>query len=130
MSNTTTSTITGVVQIAISVADLERSLGFYRDVLGLPVWLQPSPTLAFVMAGGVRLMLGVPSSESEPKSEPIFYLGVSDLHAAMATFIERGAPQESAPQRIYRSETSEHWLAFTRDPDGHRIGLMAETPIP
>lgn len=48
-------------QIHVSVTDVERSIAFYRDVLGLPFLFQvPGQPMAFFDCGGVRLYLGVP----------------------------------------------------------------------
>lgn len=50
--------ITGVAQVAITAANLDRALRFYRDALGLPLWLEvPAQRMAFVHAGDVRLYL-------------------------------------------------------------------------
>ena len=46
--------ITDVGQIVINVKDLQRAVGFYRDVLGLPLLFE-IPGAAFFQAGSVRL---------------------------------------------------------------------------
>ena len=53
-----------IAQIHISVTDLERSVAFYRDVLGLThLFTVPGQPMAFFQSGDVRLYLGVPESE-------------------------------------------------------------------
>jgi methylmalonyl-CoA/ethylmalonyl-CoA epimerase len=52
------SSIDGIAQIAISVSDIPRATGFYRDVLGLKFLMSPSPQMAFFDCGGVRVLLG------------------------------------------------------------------------
>ena len=48
-----------VGQIHITVTDLDRSVAFYRDVLGLEhLFTVPGQPMAFFDAGGVRLYLG------------------------------------------------------------------------
>jgi catechol 2,3-dioxygenase-like lactoylglutathione lyase family enzyme len=47
-------------QIAITVCDITKALGFYRDILGLNFLFQPSLNLAFLEAGSVRIMLSTP----------------------------------------------------------------------
>ena len=37
--------------------DLDRAVGFYADVLGLPLLFRVPPGLAFFDCGGIRLML-------------------------------------------------------------------------
>ena len=44
-------------QIAITVSDVGIALPFYRDDLGLPFLFRPALTLAFLMAGKVRIMV-------------------------------------------------------------------------
>jgi catechol-2,3-dioxygenase len=39
--------VTGVSHLSISVSDLHRSLEFYRDVLKLPLLVEPSPGVGF-----------------------------------------------------------------------------------
>ena len=41
----------GIGQLAIPVADLDRALAFYRDVLGLRFLFQAPPGLAFLDCG-------------------------------------------------------------------------------
>jgi len=47
----------GIGQLAIPVADLDRAVSFYRDLLGLRFLFQARAGLAFLECGGVRLML-------------------------------------------------------------------------
>ena len=48
-------------QIHISVADVTRSVAFYRDVLGMTLLFEvPGRPMAFFDCGGVRLYLGTP----------------------------------------------------------------------
>ena len=71
-------------QIALSVADVERSTAFYRDVLGLPLLFTAPPGLAFLDAGGVRLMLSPPEGGmvTTGGSGIVLYLRVPDIGAA------------------------------------------------
>jgi catechol 2,3-dioxygenase-like lactoylglutathione lyase family enzyme len=52
--------IAGIRQIAITVSDVDAALGFYRDLLGLTFLFRAGPGLAFLDAGGIRLMLSTP----------------------------------------------------------------------
>jgi methylmalonyl-CoA/ethylmalonyl-CoA epimerase len=119
--------ITAVQQIAYSVSDLGRAVAFYRDTLGLHFLFEAPPALAFFDCGGVRLMLSAQPGESAA-SHPIVYFGVPDIRAAVETLRERGAPVEGEPHRVARLGAVDLWLAFTRDPDGHVVGLMSEQP--
>ena len=49
----------GIGQLHITVSDLETSVAFYRDVLGLPhLFTVEGQPMAFFQAGAVRLYLG------------------------------------------------------------------------
>ena len=52
-----------VAQIHVSVSDIDASVAFYRDVLGIPLLLQVTgQPMAFFASGDVRLYLGVPET--------------------------------------------------------------------
>jgi len=113
-------------QIAITVRDVERALEFYRDVLGLSFLFSPGPTLAFLDAGGVRVMLTTPQGAGEVGKNSILYFAVSDIASVHATLLERGATNERAPALAARMPDHELWTGFLRDPDGNLVGLMEE----
>jgi catechol 2,3-dioxygenase-like lactoylglutathione lyase family enzyme len=118
--------VTGVGQLAIPVADLERSIQFYRDVLGLRFLFQAPPGLAFLDCGGVRLMLSrAQEAEATPPAGVVYYR-VSDLNAAYEALGQRGARLVDEPHLIARMSDHELWMVFLRDPDGHLLGLMEE----
>ncbi len=116
-------------QLAIPVADLQRALAFYRDVVGLRFLFQAPPDLAFLDCGGVRLMLSRPQGNEESPSVGVIYYRVADLEAAYATLRERGAVFVDRPHRIARLADHELWMTFLRDPDNHLLALMAERPL-
>jgi catechol 2,3-dioxygenase-like lactoylglutathione lyase family enzyme len=116
-------------QLAIPVADLERAVAFYQDVLGLRFLFQAPPGLAFLDCGGVRLMLAQ-SEEGEPAPPAgVIYYRVADLDAAYNSLSERGVTFVDAPHRIARLADHELWMVFLRDPDEHLLALMAERPL-
>ncbi len=120
-----------VGQIHASVTDIEASVRFYRDVLGLPFLFDvPAQKMAFFDLGdGVRLYLGVPLEEGF-RSRPLIYYRVQDVHDAFETVTARGAAALSEPHRVHSDGTTELWLAFVADPDGTPVGLMQERPAP
>ena len=67
-------TVDGLRQVAQHVDDMDRAVGFYRDVLGLDLVARfDPPGLAFFDLGGIRLLLesGAPPS--------LLYLNVGDV---------------------------------------------------
>jgi predicted enzyme related to lactoylglutathione lyase len=113
-------------QIAVVVSDVAKASVFYRDVLGLKFLFSAGPNLAFLAAGSVRLMLTTPQGHGEAGKNSILYFKVSDLAAAHAAIIGRGAKNERAPQLTAKMPDHELWMAFVRDPDGNLVGLMEE----
>jgi predicted enzyme related to lactoylglutathione lyase len=118
--------ISAIGQIAITVADVSRSLAFYRDVLGLPLLFAAGPNLAFLAAADVRLMLTTPRGHGQPGANSVLYFRVSGIEAEFARLCERGAASERAPALTARMPDHELWIGFVRDPDGNLVGLMEE----
>ena len=117
-----------VGQIHITVSDLDRSVAWYRDVLGLEhLFTVAGQPMAFLDGGGVRLYLGAAEDPSFA-SRPLVYYRVDDLDTAWAEVTARGAERVSPPHLVNRSGDTELWMAFVRDPDGIAVGLMVERP--
>lgn len=116
-------------QIAISVSSVATALPFYRDVLGLPFLFSPSPDLAFLMAGSVRLMLSLPQGAGQVGANSPLYFRVQGIEARHAEMLARGARGERGPQLTARMPDHELWISFLRDPDANLIGLMEEKPL-
>jgi catechol 2,3-dioxygenase-like lactoylglutathione lyase family enzyme len=113
-------------QIHVSVDDVDRSVGFYRDVLGMTLLFQvPGQSMAFFDCGGIRLYLGAPESEAY-RSRGMIYFSVDDLDEAYETLRERGVTFLDAPHVVHRDEHVELRMAFFVDPDGNNLALMAE----
>jgi predicted enzyme related to lactoylglutathione lyase len=63
-----------------------------------------------------------------PGSHPILYYRVPDIHGAVAAVTARGAALKEPAAMIAKLGSTEVWLAFLTDPDGHPVGLMSEVP--
>ena len=113
-------------QIAITVSDVGAALPFYHDVLGLQFLFSPSPNLAFLAAGAVRIMLSTPQGAGTVGHNSILYFKVNDIAATHAAIVARGAKNERPPHFAAKLPDHELWLAFIRDPDGNLVGLMEE----
>jgi len=113
-------------QIAVPVADIDRAVAFYRDVLGMKFLFQAAPGLGFFDCAGVRLMLDAPAKAEGAGPASVIYYKVADLDAAYATLLTRGVSFEAKPHLIAKLPDHELWMAFLRDPDGNLLALMTE----
>lgn len=119
--------IEGVRQVAITVADVPRAVAFYRDGLGMaPLPIPAPPTLAFLAAGGARIMLSQPEGGLRPGGGTVIYYTVGDIHAAAAAMQARGVAFDQDPHVVAKLPDREVWIAATRDPDGNVLALMSE----
>lgn len=114
-------------QIALSVTDMERSIAFWRDTVGLKFLFQ-APNVAFFDVGGVRLMLGSAESPAAKPAGTVLYFEVDDLDATFALLRDLGThvALNGEPHFIAKLGDRELWMAFLHDPDGHLFGLMSE----
>lgn len=122
--------LSGIRQIAITVGNVDEALGFYRDVLGLTFLFRAGPELAFLDAGGIRLMLSTPQGAGAVGANSILYFSVTDIEGTHAALVERGATSERTPALAARMPDHELWTGFLRDPDGNLVGLMEERSVP
>lgn len=125
--STTNLGITNIGQISIIVKDVERATAFYRDVLGLPL-LFTVPGMAFFDCGGVRLMLGTPSSPEYDHPSSILYFRVPDINAGHRRLVEHGVDIVAPPRLIAPMPTHDLWMTAFRDGEGNIHQLMSEVP--
>ena len=120
------SKLSEIGQIAITVSDVSVALPFYRDVLGLEFLFGPSPNLAFLSAGSIRIMLSTPQGAGLVGANSILYFKVNDLIHVFSQVVARGATVEQPPHLVAKLPDHELWIGFIRDPDANLIGIMEE----
>ena len=118
-----------VTQLLIPVDDFERSVSFYRDVLGIPLLFSAPPQMAFFQCGAVRLLVGVIPAGQKAQRGSAIYFKVQDIEGIHASLREKGVEFKAAPHVVNRSAQSEIWLAEFVDPDGNQLALMSEKTI-
>lgn len=115
-------------QVHVSVTDVDRSVAFYRDVLGIPLLFQvPGQPMAFFASGAVRLYLGRPE-RPEFATRCMLYFTVEDIEAEHARLVDAGVPAAGVPHVVHRDAATELWMSAFTDPDGHHVILTHERP--
>ncbi|MFR9729370.1 VOC family protein [Saccharopolyspora sp. MS10] len=105
-------------RVIVRPLDPERSLRFYRDVLGLAIAREfPGGTVFFLGQGFLELS---GRGEHGPSPDQALWLQVRDVRAEFDRLREFGVPAESEPTRRPWG-LDEAWIA---DPDGLRIALV------
>lgn len=115
-----------LAQLHISVTDIDRATAFYRDTLQIPFLFDvPGQQMAFFQSGDVRLYLGRPESP-EFTSRVIAYFAVDDIEAEHARLTAAGVTFTDDPHVVHRTDSTELWMSFFRDPDTNTLALMQE----
>ena len=112
-------------QIAINVVDLEDSVSFYRDTLGMKLLFQV-PGLAFFDCNGVRLLLDELAGWQHPSS--ILYYKVDDIQQAYQILTQQEIEFKQKPHQVAKMPDHELWMAFFEDPSGNLLAIMSEIP--
>ncbi len=111
-------------QIARTVSDLEASVVWFRDFLGLEHQFSAGG-MAFFKCQGVRLML----TEGEAAEESLIYFRCQNIQNQHKRLLRNGVKILSAPHRIHTHEDGrEEWMCFFEDPDHRPLALMTTIP--
>ena len=126
--------VTGLFEADLTVADVDRSVAFYRDEVGLPVALElPERGAAFHWVGAPgHTMLGLWSIGSAPMGMRLHIAFSADLDELLAA-PERLRAQGIEPLSFFGQPTHEPtvigWMpaaaVYFRDPDGHMLEYLA-----
>ncbi len=112
-----------LVQVALTVRDLDRARTFYRDTLGLNLMFEAGTMLFFDM-GGQRLMVGLAEKPDQPIGGTYIYFDAPDLPELVLALKAKGVEMTGNTETLQRTDAHELKLQFFRDPDGNQIGLM------
>jgi catechol 2,3-dioxygenase len=117
--------------VHLKVADLERALGFYRDVLGFEVTQRLGNQAAFLSAGGYHHHIGLNTWESAGGPPPAF--GTTGLYHAAILYPTRAALADALRRVIAAGieldGAADHGVSealYLRDPDGNGIELYRD----
>jgi len=110
--------------IVLIVKDMDRSLVFYRDVVGMAVEMH-TPFWSSLSAGNVSLGLHPESNHVKvsPSMGCTFGFEVEDIQATVQELKGKGVAMQLEPKR-----ESFGWLAVFSDPDGYAVQLAQTEP--
>jgi catechol 2,3-dioxygenase len=119
--------------VHLKVADLDRAIRFYRDVLGFEVTQRYGPGGAFLSAGGYHHHIGLNTWESlggqppPPGSTGLYHLAILyPTRAALATAVRRVL--DAGVQLDGASDHGVSEAIYLRDPDENGVELYWDRP--
>ena len=110
--------VRGLNHLTLAVVDLERSLGFYRDLLGMSVRARWSEG-AYLEAGSLWLCLSVDPKAADAVRCDYSHIAFDVVPDDFATLSDA----VSGVATVWRDNRSEGDSLYVLDPDGHRIEL-------
>lgn len=113
-------------QISIPVNDLERSISFYQDLLGMEFLFKAPPGLGFFNCNGVRILLDETGEMKLGRHSSIIYFTVQDIHISYEVLSARGVIFKQKPDLIAHMPDHDLWMSFFHDPDSNLLALMSE----
>jgi catechol-2,3-dioxygenase len=127
--------VVGISEIVLWVADKERALGFYRDLLGLEVISRAELPNVFLKAGegnaGIpQMVVLVPKSEevkAKPSGFQLHHLALElpedEFEAQHAALVEAGYSPRGGKHPVLASRTM-----YVDDPDGNEVEFICRAP--
>lgn len=119
--------------VHLKVSDLERSVAFYRDVLGLEVTTRMGDRVAFLSAGGYHHHIGLNTWESQGGPRPA--RNAVGLYHTAFLFSDRAslarAVQNVLDHDVRLDGAADHGVSnavYLSDPDGNGIELYWDRP--
>lgn len=128
--------LVGFEHVGLAVSDLDRSIAFYCDLVGMRLILRKpmgaGGEQAFLDAGNAQLEMFCPApavatpARSVPDSEAgVRHLtfAVSDVDAMFSKLVAAGVPAHQQPRDAFNKEIVKR-VAFVVDPDGILVELV------
>jgi catechol 2,3-dioxygenase len=123
---------TDIGHVHLKVAELDRAIGFYRDVLGFELMQRMGDQAAFLSAGGYHHHIGLNTWESRGGSPPP--PGTTGLYHFAIRFPDRPSLARAVKRVVeagIRIGASDHGVSeaiYLADPDGNGIEMYWDRP--
>ena len=113
--------------IMLGVREVQKSISFYRDQLGLKL-AQQFEGFAFFNAGNVTLVLseGLAKASEQVAGAMEVVFSVDDVRAAHAALQSQGVKFVQDPRQV----SGPMWAANFCDPDGHTLSVFGPERMP
>jgi catechol 2,3-dioxygenase len=119
--------------VHLKVADLDRALGFYRDLLGFEITQRYGTGAVFLSAGGYHHHIGLNTWESRGGSPPP--AGTTGLYHVAIRYPTRAALADAVRRLLQANHpldgASDHGVSeaiYLRDPDHNGVELYWDRP--
>lgn len=119
--------------VHLKVSDLERAIGFYRDVLGFELTQRFGGQAAFLSAGGYHHHIGLNTWESQGGRPPA--AGTTGLYHLAILYPTRGELADGLRRLMHAGVeldgAADHGVSealYLRDPDGNGVELYWDRP--
>ena len=124
---------TRVGHVHLKVADLDRAIGFYRDILGFEITSRYGTDAAFLAAGGYHHHIGLNTWESAGATPPppghtglyhtaFLYPDRKSLAEVVRRVIDAGIPIDG------KADHNVSEAVYIRDPDQNGVELYRDRP--
>jgi catechol 2,3-dioxygenase-like lactoylglutathione lyase family enzyme len=123
--------ILGLRHAALNVRDVQRSVEFYRSVLGMEIEWAPDPDNVYLTSGADNLAIHkLPEGQTPGPAQNVHHIGFAVARPedvdALAAHAERLGVTLAQPVKTHRDGARSFYL---RDPDGILIQLLYHPPI-
>jgi resuscitation-promoting factor RpfA len=105
------------------VSDLERSISFYRDQVGLDLVDQAANTAVLSYGSGRVLLRQLADMSKVDRHVSHLHIQVSDVDASHRALTSRGITFMHVPRVIRPGTRLDLWGATFEDPDGHDVAI-------
>ncbi len=133
MKKSTVHPKTSIGHVHLTVSDLERALGFYRDILGFEISARYGDSAVFLSAGGYHHHIGLNTWAGKGATPPpkghtgLYHVAIlfptrRELAVTLKRLMDAGYPIDGA---------SDHGVSeaiYLSDPDGIGLELYADRP--
>ena len=117
--------VLGLDHVVLRVADMDRALGFYRGVLGMPVERRVESIGLVQLRAGASMVDLVPRAEGDDGAGDMDHFAIRvapwDADAIRAHLAGHGYDTEPPAKRV--GAEGNGWSIYVDDPDGNTVEL-------